>query len=264
MKVQGHLIMAPISELPHQHQSGSYLEELHDLRLCRPPWIKPFITCWHSCPALNACTPWESDEASETWWVTDNLLLCKRWLDCVPPPSARPAVPSRPCQALRLADATISARPSLPGPSHLRWQTAGRREIARSRWGHLLWPAHPSIVSLSHVTYSCFSGLTTLPDRAFQFWVRHKKGRGEEKLTWPLFSERAGTKRRTRLRANKSRAPPQKKLPVHPYGSPQHSRPYKTPWAPKETIKRSVPTHRNVCKESACTKAICNFTKWQT
>lgn len=175
-------------------------------------------------------------------------------------------------------------RPCPPGHAKcFGWQTPpsqhGPRSLAPLTWGGrqpagekspaadgatYFGRAHPSIVSLSHVTYSCFSGLTTLPDRAFQFWVRHKKGRGEEKLTWPLFSERAGTERRTRLRANKSRAPPQKKLPVHPYGFPQHSRPYKTPWAPKETIKRSVPTHRNVCKESACTKAICNFTKWQT
>lgn len=79
MMAQGHLIMAPISKLPHQHQSGSYLEELHDLRLCRLPWIKPFITCWHFCPALNVCTPWESDEALETWWVMNNLRLCKDW-----------------------------------------------------------------------------------------------------------------------------------------------------------------------------------------
>lgn len=79
MMAQGHLIMAPISKVPHQHQSGSYLEELHDLRLCRPPWIKPFIICWHFCPALNVCTPWESDKASETWWVMDNLRLCKGW-----------------------------------------------------------------------------------------------------------------------------------------------------------------------------------------
>lgn len=74
---QGHLIMAPILKLSRQHQSGSYLEELHDLRFCRPPWIKPFITCWHSCPVLSVCAPWESDEAQETWWVTDNLRLCK-------------------------------------------------------------------------------------------------------------------------------------------------------------------------------------------
>lgn len=37
MIAQGHLIMGPILKLPHQHQSGSYLEELYDLRLCRPP-----------------------------------------------------------------------------------------------------------------------------------------------------------------------------------------------------------------------------------
>lgn len=33
-----------------------------------------------------------------------------------------------------------------------------------------------------------FSGLTTLQGRAFQFWVRHKRERGEEKLTRPLFA----------------------------------------------------------------------------
>lgn len=157
MTARGYLIMVPILKLPHQHQSGSYLEELHDLRLGRPPWIKPFITRWHPCPALNVCTPWERDETSETWWVTDNLrkgrpAACRLRAAA----SARPAVPSQPCQLFRLADATLSAQPTDPGPFHLRWQTAGRREIAGSRWGHLLWLAQLSIVSLSHVTYSCF------------------------------------------------------------------------------------------------------------
>lgn len=161
---QGHLIMAPIFKLAHQHQSGSYLEELHDLRLCHPPWIKPFITRWHFCPVLNACTPWESDEASGTWRVMDNPLLCKGWQSvCCGGQGVGGgdlAVTSRPCQPLRLADASVSALPPVPdphpNPPHLRWRTAWRREITHSRWGHLRWLAHPSIVSLSHVTYSCF------------------------------------------------------------------------------------------------------------
>lgn len=87
------------------------------------------------------------------------------------------------------------------------------------------------------------------------------KGNGERK-SWrglPLlllkFSERADTKRGTSLRTNKGRAPPAPQKPaMHPYSSSQRS-PYKTP---------RVREHRNLCKESACTKAICNFTKWQT
>lgn len=188
---QGHLIMAPIFKLAHQHQSGSYLEELHDLRLCHPPWIKPFITRWHFCPVLNACTPWESDEASGTWRVMDNPLLCKGWQSvCCGGRGVGGgdlAVTSRPCQPLRLADAFVSALPPVPdprpNPPHLRWRTAWRREITHGRWGHLRWLAHPSIVSLSHVTYSCFV-VETLQDRTFQLWVRHKKREGgEEKLT---------------------------------------------------------------------------------
>lgn len=110
----------------------------------------------------------------DEWWIT--CACAKAGRQCAAA-SEGPAVASQPCQPLRLADATISAQPSVPGPSHLRRQTACRREITHSRWGHLLWLAHPSIVSLSHVTYSCFL-VETLQDRAFQFWVRHKKGRG--------------------------------------------------------------------------------------
>lgn len=162
---------------------------------------------------LNACTPWESDEASETWWVTDNPRSWQSltgWLCAVA--SARPAVPSQPCQLFRLADATISVQPSLPGPSHLRWQTAGRREIAHSRWGHFTLAGSSKHCVLVTCHLLLFSGLTTLEDRPFQFWVRHKRERVRK--SWRglsslrlKFSERADTKRRTRLRANKSSTP---------------------------------------------------------
>lgn len=263
---QGHLIMAPILKLPHQHQSGSYLEELHDLRLCRPPWIKPFITCWHSCPVLNACTPWESDEASETWWVTDNLRSCKGW------PTARrgkrgagralPALPTASPGRRHHLGAALAPWPLSPEVADSR-----RKRNRPQQMGPLTLAGTSEHCVLVTCHLLLFSGLTTLQDRAFQFWVRHKRERARK--SWRglsslrlKFSERAGTKRRTRLRANKSEAHPQKAA-VHPHGSPHHS-PYKTPLGPQEVIKRSVPTHRNVCKESAHTKAICNFTKWQT
>lgn len=191
-KAQGHLIMAPILKLPHQHQSGSYLEELHDLRLCRPPWIKPFITCWHSCPALNVCTPWESDEASETWWVTDYLRLCKGWLTVWRGASSRPAVPSQPCQLLRLAHATISARPSLPGPSHLRWQTAGRREIARSRWSNftLAGPCEHCVLVTCHLPLFFCSDNTSR--QALSVLGEDTKGKGWRK-SWRGLSLHSGS-----------------------------------------------------------------------
>lgn len=123
-------------------------------------------------------------------------------------------------------------------PSHLGRQTVGRREIARSRWGHLLWLAYPSIVSLSHVTYSCFLVWQHFKTGLFSFgW--DTKGKGVRKSWQGLsllrlkFSERADTKRRTSLRANKSGAPPApQKAVMHPYSSPRHS-PYKIPWAPR-------------------------------
>lgn len=73
-------------------------------------------------------------------------------------------------------------------PFHLRRQTVGRREIACSRWGHLLWLAHPSIVSLSHVTYSCFLVWQHFKTGLFSFGWDTKGKRGEEKLTRPLFA----------------------------------------------------------------------------
>lgn len=132
MMVQGHLIMAPILKLPRQHHSGSYPEELYNILFCHPPWIKAFITCWHSCPVLaGRRAPWESDEA-------DNLLSCKAglcdmaiaWQSALPCP-ALPAMPA--C----LPHPTSPCHLSNPSAPHLRWQAACRREIAHSRWGKL-------------------------------------------------------------------------------------------------------------------------------
>lgn len=272
-KAQGHLIMAPILKHPHQHQSGSYLEELHDLRLCRPPWIKPFITCWHSCPALNVCTPWESDEASETWWVTNYLRLCKRLADCVPR-REREAGHALLCHAMPTASpgrrhhlsAAVAAWPLSPEVADSRQKRNRPQQMEQlySGWPiRALCPCHMSLT----LVFLFWQHFKTGP---FSFGWRHKRERVKEKLTRPLsslrlkFSKRAGTKRRTRLRANKSKAPPQKKSCCAPLQLPT---PHSSLWntlGPKEEIKRSVPTNRNVCKESACTKAICNFTKWQT
>lgn len=165
MMAQGHLIMAPISKLPHQHQSGSYLEELHDLRLCRPPWIKPFITRWHFCPALNVCTPWESDKASETWWVMDNLRLCKGW------------------QTVR-GGGGERARGRLWPPSHASrcaWQMPppqhGPRSLAPLTWGGRQ-PAEEKSPAADGATYfgwptqalcPCHMSLTLV------FWLKHFK-----------------------------------------------------------------------------------------
>lgn len=92
------------------------------------------------------------------------------------------------CEASRALPAMPTASPGrrhhlspalAPCPSHLRRQTAGRREIARSRWGHLLWLAHPSIVSLSHVTYSCFLVWQHFKTGPFSFgWDTKGKGWG--------------------------------------------------------------------------------------
>lgn len=189
MMARGHLIMVPILKLCHQHQSGSYLEELCDLRLRRPPWIKPFITCWHSCPALNAvCTPWESDdEALETWWVTDNLRLCKRLgrlfyaAASARPACALPAMPTASPGRRHHLGTSNPPRPPPPAPwppSHLRRQTAGRKEIAHSRWGHLLWlgPSTHCVLVTCHLFL--FSGLTTPQDRAFLVLGETQKGKG--------------------------------------------------------------------------------------
>lgn len=134
-----------------------------------------------------------------------------------------------------------------PWPSHLRWleeksPTADGATYA-GRPIQALCPCHMSLTLvfwLRHFKTSFSCG-----------WEKKRKGvrKSWHSLSLLKFSERASNKRRTRLRANKSRAPPQKAA-VHPYSFPHHF-PHKILWPPR----------RNVCKESACPKAICNFTK---
>lgn len=187
-KAQGHLIMAPILKLPHQHQSGSYLEELHDLRLCRPPWIKPFITCWHSCPVLNVCTPWESDEASETWWVTDYLRLCKGWPTVCrgerEAGSALPAMPTASPGRRHILSAAVAAWPLSPEVADSRQKRNRPQQMEQlySGWPiRALCPCHMSLTLVFCSDNTSRQGLSV--------WGETQKGKGEEKLTRPLFTQ---------------------------------------------------------------------------
>lgn len=247
---QGHLIMAPIFKLAHQHQSGSYLEELHDLRLCHPPWIKPFITRWHFCPVLNACTPWESDEASGTWRVMDNPLLCKGWQSVCcggrgmgggGPGRDFPAMPTAsPGRCLRLSAASRPWSPSQPPSPEVADSLEERNHPRQMGPLTLAGPSKHCVLVTCHLLLFC--GWNTSRQNLSVVGETQKKRRGWGKAdiaslrSSSKFSERAGIKRRTRLRANKSRAPPphtQKKAAMHPYGSPHHFSPYKTLWAPR-------------------------------
>lgn len=190
-------------------------------------------------------------------------------VDCVPQRArGQPCPPSHAnCFAWQKPPSQHS--PSLLGPFHLRRQTAGIREIARSRWGHLLWLAHPSIVSLSHVTYSCFpvwqhfktvlSVLCETQKEEEEKKVR-KSWRGVSSLKLK-FSERAGTTRRTRLCANKSRATPPTRSGLAPLRLPSPHFPLENKQGPLEVIRRRDFTSRNLCKESARTKGHLQFYK---
>lgn len=212
----------PIFKLAHQHQSGSYLEELHDLRLCHPPWIKPFITRWHFCPVLNACTPWESDAASETWRVMDNPLLCKGWQSVCcggrggwgAPGCDFPAMPTAsPGRCLRLSAASCPRSPSQPPSPEVADSLEKRNHPRQMGPLTLAGPSKHCVLVTCHLLLFC--GWNTSRQKPFSCgWDTKKKGRGWGKAdiaslrSSSKFSERAGIKRRTRLRANKSRAPP--------------------------------------------------------
>lgn len=123
----------------------------------------------------------------DEWRIT--CVWAKGW------PTARRRERGRPCPPSYAnclgwqTPASQTAPPSLPGPlSPEAADSLQKREIACSRWGHLLWLARPRIVSLSHVTYSCFLLWQHFKTGAFQFWVRHKREKGEEELTRPLFT----------------------------------------------------------------------------
>lgn len=160
--------------------------------------------------------------------------------------------------------------PSLLGPFHLRRQTAGIREIARSRWGHLLWLAHPSIVSLSHVTYSCFpvwQHFKTVLSVLCETQKEEEGKKGEEKLTRCLFTQaqilwksRHHEKNQI-MRQQKQSNPPPTRSGLAPLRLPSPHFPLENTQGPSEVIRRRDFTSRNLCKESARTKGHLQFYK---
>lgn len=266
MMAQGHLIMSPILKLPHQHQSGSYLEELHDLRLCRPPWIKPFITCWHPCPVLNVYTPWESDETSETWWVMDNLHLCKGW------PTVPQRARGRSCPPNHANCFAGQTPPSQHSPRLLAPLTWGGRQPAEEKspaadgatcfgWPiQALCPCHMSLTLVFWSDNTSRQGLSVFSET--------QKGKGEEKLTRPLFAPaqilwKSQHQEKNQIKSQQKQSTPTKKLSCTPTVPLTTLFLIKHP-GPPGGDKKKRPYPQKVCKESACTKAICNFTKWQT
>jgi len=182
MRAQMHLIMKP-----RQHQSGSYLEEFHDLRFCHPPWIKPFITCWHSCPVLNACTPWDSDEASKTWWETDNRRLCKSWptawRNAREAGRALPAMPTASPGSSRRLGTAVAPRPFSPEAVDSRHK--------RNRAQHtgpltLAGPFKHCVLVTCHLLLFSWSDNTLR--QGFSVFCETHKRKGEEKLTRSLFA----------------------------------------------------------------------------
>lgn len=181
-----------------------------------PLFLSPFIKSWHLGPTPE-CKRLISNEASETWWETDNLRLCVKagllcgaaivWLD----------VTSQLCQMLRLAEAAASQHsPLSPGPFHLRRQAAGVREIACSRWGPLtlVGPFKHCVLVICHLFL--FFGLTTLAGRALQFCMRHKGGMAKEKRkkkSWRSlsslqlkFSEIAGRQKKNQIKSQQKQS----------------------------------------------------------
>lgn len=132
-----------------------------------------------------------SHEASETWWETDNLRLCVKagWL--CGGAFRRPDVTSQLCQMLasgRSRRRRASEQPSFPGS--LSPEASGSRRKRKSPaadGGHLLQLAHSSIVSLSYVTYSCFSLWQRSQAGPFSFAWDTKRGDGwgkKKKKSW--------------------------------------------------------------------------------
>lgn len=204
-----------------------------------------FVLCWmrvHHGKVTRHRKP-------EEWWITRSCAKAGSQCAAVGEGWGRDlAVTSRPCQPLRLADAFVSALPPVPDPC----PNPPSPEVADSleKRNHprqmgpltLAGPSKHCVLVTCHLLLFC--GWNTSRQNLSVVGETQKKGRGWGKadiaslLSSSKFSERAGIKRRTRLRANKSRAPPphthtKKKAAVHPYGSPHHFSPYKTLWAPR-------------------------------
>lgn len=238
-----------------------------------PPPLSPSMNqTFHYMLTLLSCA--ECVYTMGKWWGIGNLMsdglpaLVQKagWRREREAGRALPAMPTASPGRRHHLSAAVAAWPLSPEVADSRQKRNRPQQMEQlySGWPiRALCPCHMSLT----LVFLFWQHFKTGP---FSFGWRHKRERVKEKLTRPLsslrlkFSKRAGTKRRTRLRANKSKAPPQKKSCRAPLQLPTaHSSLWNT-LGPKEEIKRRVPTNRNVCKESACTKAICNFTKWQT
>lgn len=128
------------------------------------------------------------------WKPDERRLTCAfanaGWLRAAA--SERPAVPSQPCQLLRLAEATIPAQPLAPWPLSPEAADSRHKRNRPQQMGPLTLagPSEHCVLVTCHLLL--FSGLTTLQDSAFGF-VWDTKGRrrkkGEEKLTRCLFTQ---------------------------------------------------------------------------
>ena len=199
---QGHLITPPSSNWPisisqdriWRSSMTSASVTLHESNLSLH--ADTFVLCWMRVRHGQVTR----HRKPEGWWITRSCakvgwqsVCCSGRGGWGGPERDFPAMPTASAgRCLRLSAAFRPWSPSLrtaPLP-HLRWRTARRREITHGRWGHSRWLGHPSIVSLSHVTYSCFA-VETIQDRAFQFGVRHPKKKKRKKrrgVSWHRLS----------------------------------------------------------------------------
>lgn len=184
--------------------------------------------------------------------------------------SERPAVPSQPCQLLRLAEATIPAQPLAPWPLSPEAADSRHKRNRPQQMGPLTLagPSKHCVLVTCHLLL--FSGLTTLQDSAFGFvWDTkgRRKKKGEEKLTRCLFTQaqifwksRHHEKNQIMCQQKQSNPPPTRSG-LAPLRLPSPHFPLEYTQGPSEVIRRRDFTSRNLCKESARTKGHLQFYK---
>ena len=168
----------------------------------------------------------------DEWRIT--CARAKGW--CRSERETGPVPSAGPCQLLRLADAAISALALGPRPPLTCSPRKRNRPAADG--GHLLRlaPAEHCVLVTCHLLL--FSGLTTLQDRAFQSSARHKRERGEEKLTRPLFAPaqilwKSRHQEKNQIKSQQKQSSPTKSCRAPLQFPLYHSPPYKTPQAPR-------------------------------
>ncbi len=158
-----------------------------------PPPLSPSMNqTFHYMLTLLSCA--ECVYTMGKWWGIGNLMsdglpaLVQKLADSVSQRvRGRPCPPSHAnCLAWQTPPSLHSH--SLPGPSHLRRQTAGRGEITHGRWSNftLAWPfqalcpCHMSLTLVFCSDNTSRQGLSVSGET--------QKRKGEEKLTKPLFA----------------------------------------------------------------------------